>query len=261
MALSSWDMFAVSSNDPCNGVLERLNGAKVEIYKNWLYVHDKEMWLDHRGFDDPVVAEIQEGDISISGFDIVAVRGPQNGVFVIALCEEIENHKATYMAGIGCYGYDNNIPRLAAVLGIDINKWSNICNVSCSGGKDGDKIGLSCSNEDPVYENETHFIQRKGNEHLEPQWVGVTQKTIKEFFEWVFEWAEKTSKGKYWSKKGFLDWIKEMKTKEWKRFNQGDAFFANTYNTNITEIDTLVEKSEKPIVQTLEMRKKCCKYE
>jgi len=60
--------------------------ASVEIYKNWLYVHDKNMWHKGCGYCEDTIAQIQDGHMYLGGFEILAKRIElQSAVFTI--CE------------------------------------------------------------------------------------------------------------------------------------------------------------------------------
>lgn len=113
MALSNWDTLAFNNEaEPCDGVLkiehEGNHYSSVEIYKNWLYVRDTRMWIPDQMFVEPVIMEIQEGGIMFGMFEINASRGPQNSVLTYIEYEPYRKEKVCRMAGIGCYGFDDN---------------------------------------------------------------------------------------------------------------------------------------------------------
>ncbi len=97
MALSNWDTMALDEKGkPTNGVYTSPLGITFEFYKNWIYVRDK--------FVSPTVMEITEGKICYLDTDVLALRGPQNGVYAINHSGYGENVKG--MIGCGVYGYD-----------------------------------------------------------------------------------------------------------------------------------------------------------
>ncbi len=111
MALSNWDTLALNKEGkPTNGVFKSTQGIMVSIYKNWLYVEDKDAWRDEDAFVEPIVMEIQEGRLTYKTIQILAKRGPQNGIYcvVYTLPYRDEKEKFNLMAGIGCYGFDGD---------------------------------------------------------------------------------------------------------------------------------------------------------
>ncbi len=115
MALSNWDTLAIDlDGKPVNGVfVSPKTGIKVELYKNWVYIHDTKGWREGGRFVNDTVAEIQEGDLSIHDIHIRAIRGPQNGIFVACWTvewpkSETGETKPIYKGMIGCgvYGFE-----------------------------------------------------------------------------------------------------------------------------------------------------------
>ena len=218
MALSNYGHIAFGTNGQLkNDSFASLQSGFLEIYKTWIYIRNNGMWHKGLEFSRPTIAEIKEGRISISGFDIVAKKGLQNGVYVFAktykhICNENGNSSITnFYAGVGCYGYDDNIPRLTKAIGVEeeIKKYDNVVDCySCD-----DFYVLECWNDND-YKNKVEFrIKAEGNEHLESQFVGVEKETIKDFVAWLekefkeefasdecikwFENVKKTIKAKY----------------------------------------------------------------
>jgi hypothetical protein len=114
MALSNWDTCAFDRNgNPSIGRIAKYfrDGAyaSVEIYKNWIYVHDTKMWAVGRCYVEPTIAEIHKGNISISSFNIFAARGSQQSI----LCYVCTGYKSdadfNCMCGLGCYGFDGEV--------------------------------------------------------------------------------------------------------------------------------------------------------
>lgn len=108
MGLSNWALAAINENgEGTNGVFVPEETVELEIYKNWLYVRDK----DNQGethFHGPCVMRINEGAIEYRNTTILAARGPKNGIYLVAytgnLFGEGENAWSAIL-GIGCYGY------------------------------------------------------------------------------------------------------------------------------------------------------------
>lgn len=114
MALSNWDTLSFDdSGKPTDGELKNKDGGIVRIYKNWIYVSDPVMWDRTSHFVEPTICQIQNGWLTLAGFEINSVRcNRQNSVFCLVSWQEwkgkgdkiklVATHK---MAGIGCYGY------------------------------------------------------------------------------------------------------------------------------------------------------------
>ncbi len=115
MALSNWDTLAVGLNgEPQTGSFVSPGGVKVEIYKNWIYVHDSKAWRKEGSFTKDTIMEISHGNVRYHDVNIQAVRGPQSGVYVVCWHVDYdqkpgERQTADYAGMIGCgvYGFDN----------------------------------------------------------------------------------------------------------------------------------------------------------
>lgn len=111
MALSNWDTLAVTHRgESCSGVFVTPLGVGVEIYKNWLYVSDRAAWRKGGGYKEPIVAKIVRGIIQYADLMVCALRGPQDGVYVVAWSGwdyEGAAQPLTGMVGCGVYGYDD----------------------------------------------------------------------------------------------------------------------------------------------------------
>jgi hypothetical protein len=112
MALSNWDTLAVNEKkESTNGVFQTPLGVKVEIYKNWLYVHDKAIAKENDPYVDDVVMEIQEGELTYRDLHVKAIRGPNDGIYAVCWFHQYENKKKPdrfeFMLGTGIYGFDD----------------------------------------------------------------------------------------------------------------------------------------------------------
>jgi hypothetical protein len=115
MALSNWDTLAFNLNGPCSGKADA-GGWRVEIYKNWLYVHH----------DDVLVTTIQDASMRIGTWEIRARRGPQEGIYLVAWSAQLDAD-GTYrdkalLVGCGVYGFTDpadDYADLIATLGVD----------------------------------------------------------------------------------------------------------------------------------------------
>src|SRR3989344_3451699 len=167
MALSNWDTMAFDKDaKSCNGVLTSHEGASVEIYKNWVYVHDKGMWCKGRPFIEDTIAQVWDGHITLSNFIISVKRHSlQSAAFILAIKkkyvyttgkggkEEYDHTDYDWMAGIACYGYDDPVVRLLEAGGKNSKDYEDddIC-CGSSYGPDGDFITLTKYSEDGVEE-------------------------------------------------------------------------------------------------------------
>ena len=120
MALSNWDIMAWDTEGKsCVGFLEK-NGVRIEIYKNWVYIYDKEYLSGDKSnllkdYNRPVMT-LYKGFFDYKGFKIHAVRNEsQNGIYIAVshtdwdeVDDEGKNGKKTYFFGIGCYGYSDD---------------------------------------------------------------------------------------------------------------------------------------------------------
>ena len=253
MALSNWDTMAFGTDGkPNNGTLMGFQeGTSVSFYKNWLYVHDAKAWHEECGYVKDTVAEISHGDICLSGFHIIAERGPQNGIFAVIVSTKYTGEgkgikrERRIMAGIGCSGYDDNLPRLAKAMKVDLSKYPVVMQGSLHESSGETFYTLDCwKKKDPKSRNDmVEFrIPQKGNKRLDSRWVGVTSATFKEFRRWLIK------VNKEWS----LDldgWIKKVQLKDALRFNQGDAFFADHMGMALSA--TKVGKPAKPVLESV----------
>jgi len=112
MALSNWDTLVIDETGKAiNGVFKSPLGIEVEFYKNWLYIHDKKAWEEGGAFVEDTVMEVQSGCFRYKDTNVLAFRGPQNGVFAIVwntTYEKGKDAKTTGMVGCGVYGYDDS---------------------------------------------------------------------------------------------------------------------------------------------------------
>lgn len=123
MALSNWATLAVSvEKDYTSGKTKtKLSegmwtsplGVGVEIYKNWVHIHDKKAWVSGGDYVKPIVIALNEGELTYKDVHLVAVRGSQYGIYV-AVWTKIWHKKSfndesiTGMVGCGVNGYTAN---------------------------------------------------------------------------------------------------------------------------------------------------------
>lgn len=266
IALSNWDTFALNQDsEPIRGYTENIDGVGIEIYKNWIYIHDRlakygvnqvqpqafdaEYANGHYGYTGDVVAEFQHGELIYGKWHIYAERGPKNGVYVVA-----ESHKYTedkngkpqqvdieVMVGCGVYGFlsDFEVYReeLEAV-GINpdtIIEEDNIWTMS-STDDDGNSIVefQKVIKEDEDVRLETIY----SGPEKETVFVGVEQADV-EFLQEVIQRAKEY----LWTGKESIEAIDLSKG---LRFNPGDAYFAD--HLDVDADATKVGEAQEPLL-------------
>jgi len=238
MALSNWDTLAFNeSGEPCSGHMEGFKeGASVEIYKNWLYVRDTKMWCEGRGYTEPTIAEISQGDIHLSDFEIRAVRGPQQAIFCYVKSTDYtpEVSKVRRMAGIGCNGWEDNTQKMLDILGLGKEEDYEFVMEGSSYGPEGSFATISTTTKGGT--TVTHKLPGP-REDYDPKFVGVLPATFKAFIEWLKD-VEYGTRHKEWAQK--------IEGSDKVRFNQGDAFFSAALG--IPLVSSEPGKAEEPIL-------------
>lgn len=249
MALSNWDTLAFDTNgDPCTGSIE-VNGTTVDIRKNWLYVGNEAIWVPGF-FVKPTILQMNEGHITISGFDIYAKRGSQSSILVYAehreYQEQVEGEPykpaiVTRMAGIGCYGYKDMFDVWAKDFNIKPLADSDYYySFSSYNPDDINTIGID------VYRKETNSFKEKYElpeteknlTRYDSYWVGVEPETKDELVAFLHSLDIDAD-----------EWIDKITNSAGLRFNQGDAFFA--VNLDIDLPATEPGKAEEPIIMDM----------
>jgi len=114
MAMSNWDLMAVDTKgNPTDGKFKSPAGVEVEIYKNWVYVKDEKAWTEKGAqLNEPYIMQLSSGVLSYKDIDINAIRGPQNGIFIIVEHSKFDKKKKEYvktgMAGCGVSAFAGN---------------------------------------------------------------------------------------------------------------------------------------------------------
>ena len=238
MALSNWDTMALDENgEPTNGVMEGCSeGASCEIYKNWLYVRDREMWCDGRGYVEPTIAKVDSGSVMVSDFEIEAIRGPQSAIFVkvtsMRYKEKVEGEayrelEVRRMGGIGCSGYEDPHERVMDDEGLDPEEWTFDGHGSVSKSDGTWDLYFSFHKNPPEGERPSQYkeIKRPEGKGYDTDWVGVKESTHKEFIAWL-----KSDEDYRWDD-DYKVWVDKIEKAEALRFNQGDMYFADHVGT------------------------------
>jgi hypothetical protein len=225
MALSNWDTLAFGPDGKsCNGVLKAIDGkGYVEIYKNWIYVHHPDMWVPGGPYVKDTIAQIQSGDLTLGRFHISAIRGrQQQSVFVFAYTWTYQPQEIKFMAGIGCYGWGDEIPKYAKAMKVDVSKYDDVYTGSGMDEKGKTYHSLMGVKKDGTMEE--FKLDRKEGDGLEADFIGVDYYTKEEFMEWL----DKEVENSYIFDKEAKEWLEKVKagSKEALRFNQGDQYLA-----------------------------------
>lgn len=114
MALSNWDTLMIDQDrKPLGGMWKSDSGIGVELYKNWIHVHDEKAYIGDRAhYSKPIIMMIEEGIICYKDIQIIALRGPQNGVYLVTwkhyYSKDYKKHWIKGAIGCGVYGFSGN---------------------------------------------------------------------------------------------------------------------------------------------------------
>lgn len=102
MAMSNYSTWAFDEHgQPSRGQLVTPAGVGAEIYKNWVYVKDPRSWRDEGKYVWPVVMSIEHGRLTYLDLNLLVVRGPQHGAYVVAYF--LRKNRPRGFAGCGTY--------------------------------------------------------------------------------------------------------------------------------------------------------------
>ena len=105
MALSDYDTAAVSlDGEMSDGVYTSPLGVTVRIYKEHLYIEDPKAWAPGGMFIEPVVGQIEKGDLYYKDVRIFAMPGEHRGVCA-AVWSMGKVDEVLGFVGVGHYGW------------------------------------------------------------------------------------------------------------------------------------------------------------
>ena len=223
MALSNWDIYAIDEqSQSTNGVFESATGIAVELYKNWLYIHDEKGWQNGGAYNRPVVAQIWHGSFTYKDVHIRAWRGPKNGIYAFVWSGWEHKKTLKVMAGIGCYGFHDE-------------EWVGV--------EHSEIAFLASKCPPPINIPAPEYKTMKTDEERERAFALVMQAYDAENARDILdEESIRTLNLQFFSA---------------KRFNQGDAFFAKAFGDNPGIIATNPGETEDPLmIQILKKRPK-----
>lgn len=200
MALSNWDTCAFDlDGKPIRGSFISPRGVEVEIYKNWLYVRDSSIAKPTEGgkaggrnggtyeFARNTVMEIQHGFLHYRDVEISAVRGPQEGVYALVWSTEYQETPKG----------EKYVPPVRTGM-----------------------LGCGVYGFDPDISD------------YDEAWIGTTQEALQFLINFAVTGENHGDFRKYIDKPGVSDRQKSLFEEinflaTAKRFNQGDAYFAD----------------------------------
>jgi len=256
MAMSNWDMLGMDQDfKPCSGLKNLSGDASVELYKNWLYVHDKRMWKEDGPFENDTIAQINDGYVIMSDFEITAKRGPQDSIFcMISLRSWEKKEDSRWFAGIGCYGYDDEMPRICKAMNVDMERyepWATGTEMPHEGNDFTEEMFcLECMDKSKPEGQQliTFYMSYKEYKDLDlgSKYVGVTPETYKAFLAFLAEQKEDMCED-------ILLWFEKLESGEVLpvRFNQGDAFFADNGVLEGTPGSAVGEIPSEPVIMSM----------
>ncbi|MFT7880859.1 MAG: hypothetical protein ABXS91_10755 [Sulfurimonas sp.] len=101
MALSNWDVMAIDEEGyPTNGVFRSPSGVIVEIYKNWLNIHEED--------SDDTTFSIHEGDLRYKDVNILAAKESEDSCFIVVWSGYKHDNTFEAMYGIGAYAFEGS---------------------------------------------------------------------------------------------------------------------------------------------------------
>lgn len=105
MALSNWDQMSMShEGKPMSGTYKSPLGVEVSLYKNWIYVRDKNAWEEGGHYKEPTIMNIHNSEMVYK--DTTIISKTVNGVLYLITWNGWEHtNTLTGMIGIACYGF------------------------------------------------------------------------------------------------------------------------------------------------------------
>lgn len=251
MALSNWDTLAIGPDGKSSAGEFTFHDTTVEIYKNWLCIHNPKMYVEGSGYASPVIASINSGDLNIGGVTIYAKRGKQSGIYFVAFAPKNKaegDYTHIHFGGIGCSGYKSFIKEWLeqheGLENVNENEWWDYFTGSkkWSGHVIYKKEGEFGRAKD---ENGKDIEYRITDPNFElTRWVGVEQDTLIDYKNWLHELLEDDL-----CSQDDKIWVESIQWDVLARYNQGDAYFAAAINQSIPA--TIVGEQEQPILMNL----------
>ena len=225
MALSDYDTLAVDHNGmPTDGVFVSPSGVTVSVRKTWLSISDPKSWRKGGAFMEPVVMNINEGDLTYQDVRIRAVLGRKGIYAVVSSSAYLPMTKdkdgkdvyvdptVTGMLVIGVYGYKHEAAIVLAKLGRKIKpnqEWHSVS--STKNGK------TTYAVERTVADKKRGFRIAESIPHKKIPWsrlwIGVEKSDVELLAKLARKHAPKS--------------MQNIKLSKALRYNQGDRYFAD----------------------------------
>lgn len=221
MALSNWDTLAINQEGAFSDgdFIDSENEFVISIYKNWLYLRDVVGWTPKSDFIESTIAQIQSGEMQYKRASIHAVRGPQNGIYVLVESGHGETLRAMVGCGVSGYvypptecGHDANLEGAMSCNGVT---YCVVCNARI---RDAEWKGVS------------------------EECVGFLRNMLTEAVPGYLEGEERESHVYQKMANGLGSA---------KRFNQGDAFFAGALGQPLATVASTPAQTMEPIITEL----------
>jgi len=256
MAVSDYAQIGFDINAKPTIAELKVRNACVQHYKTWIYVKNSDMWHKDYNYMDDTIAQIQDGEVYLSGFSIKAKRSEtQDAIFSLVTAityddpKDLKTRKLHLMSGIGCYGYDNKIPSLYKHFQID----PQVFPIAASGLTNyNQNVSKECQPKDgwitfTIIHNDQlmdFYIERtpENKNKFESEWVGVSWELFQEFIVWLGTVIDDYDEQTKWYNK-----MKKLKKANIKFYNQGDKFFLDN---GVIDKDIMqgIEDQKKPVI-------------
>lgn len=244
MALSDWATVAFDhKGQPGVGWIKNPRGTVLRIYKNWVYLSNKKMWTPGMDYINPTIAQINEGDLTIGGFEIHAARGLQNSIFVVGSYRYGRGFNRRYFGGVAGNPWRDTVAEVLKEAGIVDDGEDIWCDVS-ELDPDGDEIRSVVSartQKSIVY----HREREHGKYDMSKDYRGILPRTFQEFCIWAGHLDMM-----YYDKK-YQEWYKNVTNAEPQCYNQGDAFFSGRLGHDIPATPIGEKQSLPLLIQVL----------
>ena len=242
MALSNWDMTALGFNGSSVEPLLDIDGFHIDIYKHWLHI-EKQEETPMAFYDGKLFLQKESHGITIHG-----LQKDDAGFFLVEYWDN-EKEETSYWAGMGCYAYDDNVPRIIEYLknrGEDVPDSVSSEHICVGSTHTTDDYGKRLSYHTLDFFGENYSSQNNftiSEEDweaygLESKAVGITPETYQEFLDWLESFSD--SKEIY----GFdyQSWLKKAKHAQPYRCNQGDRYLIG-YEASFSELGKAEENT------------------
>jgi hypothetical protein len=247
MALSNWDTLAFDIGGPSHfGSVVNHEQVVVSLYKNWLNVTrmvrsaSGPPWRRQDKLSENHVATVREGELSIGSWTIRARRGPQEGVYVIAVSARWDGQgnavDKALLVGCGVSGFTDPTEPYQA-LAIDLGVEPETLMTSSTLTDDGEDVRSVIGFR--LRDTGTELVTVADHGVPEPEWVGVLPDSVKYLKGFVQEHLREHGADLYPE-------LAEIPWDQAERCNQGDLWFENVLGAAATS--SVPGDAEEPLL-------------